>query len=237
LEGDHCDLWGAVEAEGQAHGSDATVDVELHLVEAVVAFGILLPQRRQDECAEEGKPDLTAMGVAGQHEVDERAAAVGDDVVREVRFMRHEEDGTVGFRGDGEIEVGMAGTGIVDAAQPETAAVALDREVLIDQNRCAAGGEGLDDQRTVEGDVVVPEDSVAEGGGESGKDLGAAVDGVLASDEGEGAVGDEVSGEKNEIGGEGVYVVDDAFEEERLGVLVEVDVAELNDAIAVEGGW
>ena len=32
-------------------------------------------------------------------------------------------------------------------------------------------------------------------------------------------------------------MVDDAFEEEGLGVLVEVNVAKLNDAIAVKGGW
>ena len=42
LEGDYCDFGGAVEAEGQAYGADAAVDVELHLVEAVVAFGVLL---------------------------------------------------------------------------------------------------------------------------------------------------------------------------------------------------
>ena len=51
-----------------------------------------------------------------------------------------------------------------------------------------------------------------------------------------GAVGDEVAGEQDEVGGEGVDVADDAFEEEGFGVLVEVDVAELDDAVAVEGG-
>ena len=49
-------------------------------------------------------------------------------------------------------------------------------------------------------------------------------------------MGDEVAGEEDEVGGEGVDFVDDALEEEGLGVLVEVDVAELDDAIAVEGG-
>ena len=52
----------------------------------------------------------------------------------------------------------------------------------------------------VEGDVVVAEDGVAEGRGEGGEDLGAAMDGVAAGDEGEGAVGDEVSGEEDEVG-------------------------------------
>jgi hypothetical protein len=49
-------------------------------------------------------------------------------------------------------------------------------------------------------------------------------------------MGDEVAGEQDEVGGDGVYPVDDVFEEEGFGVLVEVNVAELDDAITVEGG-
>ncbi len=33
------------------------------------------------------------MGVAGEHEVNERAARVGDDVVGIVGFVGHEDDG------------------------------------------------------------------------------------------------------------------------------------------------
>ena len=55
--------------------------------------------------------------------------------------------------------------------------------------------------------------------------------------EGKGAVSDEVAGKKNQIGREGVDLGDDAFEEEGLSVLVEMDVAELDDAVSVEGGW
>jgi hypothetical protein len=235
LEGDDCDLRWAVEAEGQAYGADAAVDVKLHSVETVVAFGVLLSHGRQDERAEKGESDLTAMGVAREHEVDERAAGMGDDMVGEVGRVGHEQDGAVRFDGEGKIEVGVAGAGVVDAAEPEACAAALNGEVLVDQDGSAVAGEGFDDQRGVEGDVVVAEDSVAEGSGEGGEDLGAAADGVAAGDEGEGAVGDEVAGEEDEVGGDGVDLVDDALEEEGLGVLVEVDVAELDDAIAVEG--
>ena len=126
LEGDDGDLRWAVEAEGQAYGADAAVDVELHLVEAEVAFGILLAHGREDERAEEGEADLAAVGVAGEHEVDERAAGVGDDVVGVVGLVGHEDDGAVGFGGDGEVEVGVAGAGVVDAAEPEAGAVAFD---------------------------------------------------------------------------------------------------------------
>ena len=59
------------------------------------------------------------MGVAGEHEVDERAAGVGEDVVGVVGLVGHEEDGAVGVGGDGEVEVGVAGAGVVDAAEPE----------------------------------------------------------------------------------------------------------------------
>jgi hypothetical protein len=235
LEGDNCDFRGAVEAEGQAYGADAAVDVELHLVEAVVAFGILFAHGRQNERAEEGESDLTAVGVAGEHEVDERAAGVGDDNVGEVGFVCHEEDRAVGLGGESEVEVGVTGTGVVDATEPETGAVALDGEVLVDQDGSAMAGEGFDDQGGVEGDVVVAEDCVAEGCGEGGEDLGAPADCMVAGDESERAVGNEVAGEEDEVGGEGVDLMDDALEEERLGVLVEVDVAELHDAIAMEG--
>ena len=175
------------------------------------------------------------MGVAGEHEVDEMAAGVGYDFVGIVGRVGHEQDGAVRFDGEGEIEVGVAGAGVVDAAEPEACAVALDGEVLVDQDGSAVGGEGFDDQRGVEGDVVVAEDGVAEGCGEGGEDLGAAANGVAASDEGEGAVGDEVAGEEDEVRGKGVDLVNDALEEEGFGVLVEVDVADLDDAVAVEG--
>ena len=58
---------------------------------------------------------------------------------------------------------------------------------------------------------------------------------MVAGDEGEGAVGDEVTGEEDEIRGQSVDMMDDAFEEGRFGVLIEVDVADLDDAVTVEG--
>jgi len=65
--------------------------------------------------------------------------------------------------------------------------------------------------------------------------ISAAVDGVVGGDEGEGAEGNEVAGDEDEVGGEGVDAFDDAIDEVRLGVLVDVDVADLDDAVAVEG--
>ena len=95
------------------------------------------------------------MGVAGEHEVDEMAAGVGDDVIGEVGLMSHEEDWAVGIGREGEIKVGMAGAWVVNAAEPETGAMTFDGEVLVNQNRGIVGDQGFDDEGAVEGDVVV----------------------------------------------------------------------------------
>ena len=176
------------------------------------------------------------MGVAGEHEIDKGAAGMGDDGVGVVGFVGHENDWTVGFFGDGEVEVRGAGAGVVDAAEPETGAATFDWKITVDQDGRAAAGESLDDHGGVDGYVVIAEDGVAQGGAEGGDDLRASVGGVFACDERDGAVGDEVAGEEDEVCGKRVDLADDALEEEGFGVLVEVDVAELNDAIAVEGG-
>ena len=108
MEGDDCYLGGAVEPKGQAYGAEAAVDVELHLFESVRAFGVLQAHGRQDQWPKEGEPDLTAVGVSGEHEVDERSTGVGADLVGVVGRVRHEKNGTVGFGGNGQVEVGVA---------------------------------------------------------------------------------------------------------------------------------
>jgi len=161
---------------------------------------------------------------------------VGHDGVGVVGLVRHEDDWTIGLRGEGEIEVGIALAGIIDAAEPETSSIALYWEVSVDEDGCATAGERLDHHRGVDGYIVITEDGIAQRGGECGNDLGASVCGVFAGDEGDRAVSDEVAGKEHDVGIQGVDLADDALEKERFGVLVEVDVAELNDAVAVEGG-
>ena len=99
--------------------------------------------RWEDKRAEEGKSDLAAVGVAGEHEVDELAAGVCDDGVGVVGLVGHENDWAVGLRWDGEVEVGVAGAGVVQAAEPEAGAVAFDSDVLVDQDGDAGAGEGV----------------------------------------------------------------------------------------------
>ena len=74
--------------------------MRLKLVEAL---GVFSAHWGQDHRAKEGEPNLAAVGVAGEHKVDEGTAWVGDDVVGKVRFVGHEKHWAVGFGGDGEI--------------------------------------------------------------------------------------------------------------------------------------
>jgi hypothetical protein len=234
LQGDDCDLRGAVETEGQAYCADATVDVELELIEAVVAFGVFLAHGGQNQGTEERQSDLAAVRVAGEHEINEWAARVSDDLIGVVGFVCHEDDGAVRVGGYGETEVGVAGGGIVEAAEPEATAVSFDGEVLVDQNRGVVGRKDFDDLGSIVGDIVIAEAGVAQGSREAGEYFGTAAEGVAGGDERQRAVSDEVAGEQDKVWSEGVHPVDDVFEEEGLCIFVEVDVAELDDAIAVK---
>ena len=152
-----------------------------------------------------------------------------------VGFVGHEDDRGVGLVRNRQVEVGMAGGCVIDSAEPEAVSVAFDGDVLVDEDRDATGGERIDDQGRVDGDVVVAEDCVTKRAGEGAEDFGATMGWVLAEDEVEGAASDEVSGDEDEVGGQSVDLVDDMLDEEGLGEFVEVDVADLGDAVAAEG--
>ena len=112
------DLRWTVEAEGKSDGADAAVDVELHPSELEVSHDVFLAHGGKNEWAVEGHAHLSSVGVAGEHEVDELAARVCGDGVGVIGFVDHEDDGTVGFGGDGQVEVGVAGSRIVSTAKP-----------------------------------------------------------------------------------------------------------------------
>ena len=175
------------------------------------------------------------MGVACEHEVYESAAGMLEDGFYVVGFVGHEDNGAVGLSRDAEVEVGVAGGWIIGSAEPEAVGFALDGDVLVDEDGDAAGGEGLDDEGRADGDVVIAQDSVAKRTGEGAQDLGAAMNRMAVDDEVEGAASDEVASDEDEIGGEAVDGVDDVLEEEGFGELVEVNVADLGDAIVTEG--
>ena len=229
-----CKLCRAVEAEGQAYGADASVDVELHVIEVEHALDVLLTHGREDERAEDGKSDLAAVGVSGEHEVDERKAGMLDDCFDVIRLMAHQDHGGAGVGGNGEVEVGGAGAGVVGAAQPEEVAAALEGEVAIDEDGGAVGLEGRNDVIGADVDVVIAEDAEALGGFEGGKDFGSDAGCFPGLAEGERAAADEVACDEDEVRGEAIDLGDHVLEEVGLGELLEMDVAELDDAEVLE---
>jgi hypothetical protein len=229
------DLGWAVEAEGQAYGADASVDVELHVVEVEEALHVLDAHGWKDERADEGQAELAAVGVAGEHEIGQREAWVPDEAVDVVWLVTEYDAGGVGLGWDGEAGVWGVDAGVVEAAEPEVVAAALDGDVAVDEDRRTVGFERIDDVGFADHGVVVAEDAEALGGFEAGEDFGADAGrfpGVLV---GEGASADEVAGDEDEFGVEQVDLANDLFEEPGLGELFEVEIADLDDAEALEG--
>ena len=175
------------------------------------------------------------MGVAGEHEVDEREAGVLDYGIYEVGLVAEEDDGGVGVRRDGEVKIAGGDSRIVGAGEPDVGVAAFDGGVAVDQDGGAVGFEGVDDGLRAYGDVVVAEDGVTLRGGEAGEDLGTKAGGFDGEGDRTGAAADEVAGEDDEIGLEGVDALDGFLEEIRFGVLLEVDVGQLGNAEALEG--
>jgi hypothetical protein len=98
------------------------------------------------------------------------------------------------------------------------------------------GFEGLCDQRAVKRDVMVAQDGITKGSCKGGEDLRATADSMASGDKGEGSVGYEVACEQDEIGRERVDLAYDPLQKEGFGVLVQVNIAELDDAISVKRG-
>ncbi len=199
-----------------------------------MTFRVLQSHRWKDDSTDKGKAYLASVGVTGEHEINQMTFGMSRDHISEVGLMRHQEDGAIRCVWYGQVEVGMTGARIVYTCQPEAGTTPYDGKVAVDQERCSVVGESLCDQRCVEGDVVIAQAAVAQGSGKGADYLRAAMNGVIAGDEGDRTVRDEVSGEQDQIGVELVDLVDDALEEQGFGKLVEVNVADLHNAISME---
>lgn len=200
MQGMDRNLGHAVEAKGKANRAYAAVDIELHVAEAEVSHDVLLAHGRKDERTVEGYAYLSAVGVAREHEIDKFAAWVFDNGVRVIGFVNHQDDRTVRFLRDGEIEIRVAGAGVVCPTQPDAGALALDGNVLIDEDGNIFGFERIDNQRCADGNVVIAEDGVGLRCLESREYLGGAVRSVTAGDEGKRTAGNEVSGNEDKVG-------------------------------------
>jgi hypothetical protein len=225
---------GAVEAEGKADGADAAVDVKLQVFELEETLDILLAHGWEDQRANVGEADLAAVGVAGEHEVDEREARVQNDLVDIIGLVAHEEDRRIGSGGDGEVEIGPAGSGVVGAAEPDDVLAAFEGGIAVDEDGRSVGFQGTHYMLGTDVDVVVAEDAEALRGLEGGEDLCANTSGPPGNGERGGTAADEVSCDENKVGIEVVDLGDHTFKERGLGVLLEMDVAHLDDAEALE---
>ena len=235
MKGEDGDLRRAVQPEGNSHRANAPIDVKLHILEVEKAFRVVFAHGWKDERAEKGQAYLAAVGMAGQHKIDKLPPGMLDDCVGVVGFVRHQQHGGVGQRWHGEFKARVGGSGVVDSAEPESRAVALDGHMLVDQDRDAICGERADDERSADGDIVVAKAGVAQRASEGAEDLGTTMGRVVAGKKSERSMGHEVSGKENHVRAEGVDMIDNAFQKRGLRELVEMDVADLSDAEAVEG--
>ena len=144
-EGDVGDFGRAVKAERQAHGAEATVYVELHMAEVEEALDVPLAHWGEQERADDGEANLAAVGVAGEHEVDEREAGVLYYGVDEVGLVAEEDDGSLGVGRDGEIQVADGGSGVAGSGEPDVGVAAFDGGVAIDEDGGSVGFEYVDD--------------------------------------------------------------------------------------------
>ncbi len=236
LQGKQRDLRGAVEAKGQADRADAAVDVKLEAIEVEEALDIFPAAFGQMHGAEKWNEDLPAVGVAGEHQVHQAAARVGEQRIGKVGAVTHQQNGAVRLLGDGAVEVGVQGDGVVDAAEPQAPAAPLDSDIFVDQQRYADGGKLGSDQGLAQEGIVVAHSSETLSAGDAAEDLGALHHGSLGELSPERAHADEVASEQDEVGCELVDAVDDPAQERGLGVLVEVEVADLGDAEVLERG-
>lgn len=233
MQGEEGDFGGAAEADGQVDGADAAIDVELHAVELKGAVDVFAAHVGQEHGREKRQADLAAVGVAGEHEVDVAEVADG---VGEVGLVAEEDDGCArGLGRDGLGEVGNVEVGVGEAADPEAVAAEVDAfTAVVEDGECVFLKRG-DDAGLVDA-VVVAEGAEAERAGEATEDFCAdfgvlAVAGPVA-----GVGGDEVAGEGDHVGLEGVDLCDNAAEEEIFVEVAVVEVGDLGDAKAVKGG-
>ena len=158
------------------------------------------------------------------------------DIDGEVGLVNHEDDWSIGFFRDGDGEVGLSVGVVVETTEEDVLPFAVDSNVFVNEHGEAVVFHVVTDDAAADGGVVISEDSESLGTGELTEDLGAATGGFVGHFERQGAAADEVSGDEEEIGLHGVDPGDDLLNEVLLGVLLEVDVGELDDAEAVKCG-
>jgi len=124
-----------------------------------MAFREEFSERWEGERPDAGNSNLAAVGVSGEDKVDERAAAVVGDVDGVVRLMDHEDDGSVGFLGDGYGQIGLAVGVVVETAEKDMLSLALDADELVYEHREAVVFHVVPNDAAAYGCVVISKDA------------------------------------------------------------------------------
>ena len=112
---------------------------------------------------------------------------------------------------------------------------AFEGKEAVDQDRRSVRFERLNHVGRSHRNVMVAEDAKALWRLEPGEHFGGASGGVKGHTQITRAPGNEITGEKDQIGVEGVDLADHLFEKPGLGVLLEMDVGHLDDTEVDEG--
>lgn len=113
--------------------------------------------------AEDRKPYLTAVRMAGQDEVDLADAGMQEQLIDKVRFVYEQDGGRVWRFRQCDVEVRLAEFGIIKPGQEDVVSFMLDASGLIDKHRQAVGFHVKADCLRAYGSVVIAEDAVADG--------------------------------------------------------------------------
>ncbi len=224
----------AVEPEGQTHRSEAAIDVELHLLKLIGSLNIFFSHWRQDEGADERQADLAAMGVAGEHEINERESRVENHLFHVIRLVAHEQHRRLGIGRNGGIQVGSLGSGVAATTDPQAIAPAFNGYMAINQDGGAVGLKGADHLIEADRDVVVAKDAEALRRLQRRQDLGGDPGGAPGDRDRKWAIADVVSGDQDQVWRQVIDFPDDLFQKIRLGVLLQVDIAYLDDVEVLE---
>lgn len=161
MQRDQGNLRRAIEAEGNADGADPPIDVELHVAELEMSLHVPLAHGGKYKCSEEGQADLASVRVAGEHEIDKVSSWMLKNGIGVVGLMRHQNDGTIGRRRNGDLELRVGGAGVVDPAEPETRAITLNRNMRVYEHRNAVPSKSAYDEGSIDSNVMIAENCIA----------------------------------------------------------------------------
>jgi hypothetical protein len=218
---------GAEEAEGDAHGAEAGIDVEVDVANAVVAEDVFVTEVGGFDGADEGGADLAAVGVSGELDGGE---VLGGEAIGGVGFVEEED---VGFGGvpvaEGGFGIGVASPSGVETGNPEGATRGLEADGFVDEGADAELLEVGGDPAGALPDVVIAEAGEdAEWGLQGGEGAGGGQELVSAG-------GDEVAGEDDDLGLGFVGELDGAFEGDGGSPVIDVEVGEVENGDAALG--